>query len=94
MTVTNIYDLYEALLEEGINLNLFGEITLEDENIKWEYDGISQSECDMDVHLNDIFDADRDTITEYFAENNISGYFYIHEPEVDESIVSTDISEK
>ena len=94
MTITNINDLYEALLEDGIDLNLVGEISLEDENIKWEYDGISQSEYDMDVHLNDTFDADRDTLTEYIAENNIGSYFHIHEPEVDESIVTSDISEK
>lgn len=89
----DINELYTNFLESQIIDNLTGDLYLEDEIIKWEYDGIAQIGIDMETHLFDVFQSDEEIILDFISENDLDNNFYIHDPEVDETIITSFISE-
>lgn len=94
MEINNICDLHDLLLEENIDLHLVGTISFDDEVIKWEYDGFGKCDTDMEAHLQDVYDADKEVLFDFMVDNNIADYFFIHEPEFSDSFVITKISEE
>ena len=74
------------LLENNVDMALVGEISLEDESIKWLYDGLGCIACDVDEHLDDILETDTETINDFLTDNNLNDYFYIGQPEINNTI--------
>ena len=90
----NIDDLYNKLLEDNVDMSLLGEIEIEEESIKWVYDGLGKDTAEMDEHLEECWETDQDTLEEYFLENKIDTNFYFGQPDIDETIISVYIYEE
>ena len=91
----SILELYDMLLNNNIDLDLVGDISIEnDELIKWEYDGLGKSDKNIQEHLSDVFDADKEIIEDFLYDNNIEDYFFINEPQFDESYVFFNLTEE
>lgn len=90
----NIEDLYNKLLEDNVDMSLIGEIDIEEESIKWVYDGLGKDIAEMDEHLEECLETDKDTIDEYLLENKLDTKFYFGQPDVDETIISFYIYEE
>lgn len=83
-----IDEFYDMLKESNIDMALVGEINLEDESIKWSYDGLGCITCDIDEHLKDIFDTDMETIKDYLLDEKLDDCFYFGQPEINDTIIS------
>lgn len=90
----DIFKLYDTLFEYNIELKLVGEITLDDESIRWTFDGLCNVSQDMDVYLQENFDADKETIEDFLLEIDNIDRFYFDQPEISESIISAHIYEE
>lgn len=93
MEINNVYDFYILIVENNIDHNLIGDISFEEEIITWEYDGLSQIGFDIEIHLIDVFNSDKELLYDIMCENKIENEFYFHEPEIDETMISSYISE-
>ena len=91
MTIIRLFDL---LLDKNIDLKLIGDICCDDETIKCEYDGLGKTNEDMETHLMDVYEIDRETLTDYFMDINASESFFIQEPEIADSFIAFQISEE
>lgn len=92
--MTTIDELHNDILENNIDLTLVGEIELIDECIKWVYDGIGNFSTEMDEHLNDVLEADKEIIEDFLIDNKIIDYFYFGIPEINDTIISIYIYEQ
>ena len=91
----NISELFDLMLEENIDLELIGEISLDDDDsIKWEYDGLGKCDDDMEEHLQEVYDEDKGIIEDFLWDNSIDEDFFINEPDFDESSVYFYITEE
>ena len=91
----SILELHDSLLENNIDLDLIGEISIEnDELIKWEYDGLGKTGKGMEEHLTDVFEADREIIEDFLVDKKINDYFFINEPHYDESYIFFNLTEE
>ena len=88
----NIFEIFETLIEDQINDSLYGDISFEDEMIKWEYDGLYKDDGDMQGHLEMVVDSDKTIIEEVLEECNVLDDLLITEPEIDETRISFEIS--
>lgn len=82
-----IDELYDILMESNIDLALVGDISLEDESIKWFYDGLGCVTCDIDEYLKDIFNTDAETIEDFLLDKNLDDYFYFGQPEINDTMI-------
>ncbi|MFP4367908.1 MAG: hypothetical protein ACLFQA_12505 [Bacteroidales bacterium] len=71
-----INKLFYMIKETNTDLKLVGTLELEDEHIKWSYDGLGYFGYNMEEHLNDIFNTDTEIIEDFFIDNNIYDCFY------------------
>ena len=84
-----IGELYDCIFENNVELQLVGEIELnENEELKWFYDGLGDSCEDMDAHLQDLQEEDMDVLDEFMRENKFSDDFIFLLPEFDDTYVS------
>ena len=90
----SISELYDFIFDENIDLQVIGNISCDDETIKWEYDGLGNTDGDMEAHLEDICDTDKTTIEDFLSDNCIQDYFFIHEAEIAESFITFQITEE
>lgn len=90
----DISELYDYLLENNVELHLIGDITCDSESIKWEYDGLGKSDEDMQAHLEETFDTDKEIIVDFLTEEDLLEMFFIHEPEINDSYITFLISEE
>jgi len=90
----NIDNLYNKLLEDNVDMSLMGEIEIEEESIKWIYDGLGKDVSEMKEHLDECLEIDKDTIDEYLIENKLDTKFYFGQPDIDETIISVYIYEE
>lgn len=88
-----IIDLFDYLMEDNIDLHLMGEISCDDEEINWIYDGLGNTNGGMETHLIDVYEEDREILNNFIFEKKQEGYFFIHEPEINESFITFKISE-
>lgn len=88
-----ISDLYDSMLDNNIDMKLVGEVSCDDETIKWEYDGLGKLVDDMETHLTSIYETDKETISDFFSEKNIEDSFFISELNIDESFITFEITE-
>jgi hypothetical protein len=89
-----IDELYDMLMESNIDLALVGDITLEDECIKWSFDGLGCITCDAEEHLEDIFSGDAETIDDFLLDKNLGDNFYFGQPEINDTIITVYIYEE
>lgn len=89
MTIKALYKKLNA-----ISNNLKGELTFEDDCVKWFYDGLSTDiDCSMDEHLIDVVQEDRETILELLEELDVIDDFRITDPDYDETYATFYIAE-
>ena len=89
-----IDDLFEMLLNNNIDLALIGDIELEDESIKWSYDGLGSAPVEMEEHLEDTFETDKETINDFLYDKKIEENFYFGQPEIGETFIASYIYEE
>lgn len=89
-----IFELNDFLLENNIELHLNGEFSCDGESIIWEYDGLGKSNENMEAHINDIFEQDKEILIEFFNDENLIDDFFIHEPEINDSYIKFFITEE
>jgi hypothetical protein len=90
----NIDNLYDLLLENNVELAISGEIELEDESIKWSYDGLGRVLSEMNEYLEEIYFSDKNVLEEFLRDNNLEESFFFCEPDFDETLVSFYIYEE
>lgn len=88
----DIFNIYEILIENLINDSLYGDISFEDEMIKWEYDGLYKDDGDMEGHLETVIDSDKTIIEEALEELGVLDDLLITESDIDETLISFEIS--
>ena len=90
----DILQLYDTILEENIELHLTGEISYEDDYIKWEYDGLGKTDEDMATHLDETYGTDKEILIEFLLEKRLNNSFNVNNLEVFDSSVIFFISEE
>lgn len=90
----SISELYDLLLENNVDMQLVGEISCDDEILRWEYDGLNHIEGEMEAHLMDIWETDEETIMDFLADRNVEHHFFINEPEIRDSFIICQITEE
>jgi len=91
----NILELYDYLINDGLNFDLIGEIFYDSDGlIKWEYDGLGKNDDEMNEHLHSVYESDKEMINDFLFELNCQKSFFINKPQFDESYVYFNITEK
>ena len=89
-----IDDLYKKLSAKQFTKTLKGDLSFEDETIKWSFDGLLyQGDCAMEELLIDAASSDKELIVDLLNEQNASYEFNITEPEYDDPFVNFYITE-
>lgn len=90
----NILELFNKILENNIDLDLIGDISYDDDDyIVWEYDGLGKCDDNMEEHLLDVYETDKEILEDYLVDLELEDYFFIHEPNFDESFTYFHITE-
>ena len=90
----DISQLYESILENNVDLHIYGDLELLDGEIKWSYDALGDEYDDVETHLQDICDDDLDTVRDFFSEKNIIDDFTILPTEIDDTQIRFSIVEE
>jgi hypothetical protein len=90
----SIDDLYDNLLNDNVDMTLSGEIEIEEESIRWTYDGLGKVFTEMEEHLGETLDTDRDTLDEFLLENKVTDKFYFGQPEINDTTIALYIYEE
>jgi len=91
----NIEDLYNFILESNLELKLVGSIELsEDDEIKWDYDGLADIPDNMQTQLMDIYNCDLETLNDFLIDEKLNDDFRTIPPEISDSYISFTIIEK
>ena len=90
----DILQLYDTILDENVELHLVGEISCEDDYIKWEYDGLGKTDEDMTIHLDETYETDKEILIEFLLEKRLNNSFNVNNVEIFDSSVMFFISEE
>ena len=90
----SIDDLYDNLLNNNVDMELSGEIEIEEESIRWTYDGLGKVFTEMEEHLEETLYMDRDTLDEFLTENKVVDKFYFGQPEINDTTIALYIYEE
>ena len=90
----DILQLYDTILDENVELHLVGEISCEDDYIKWEYDGLGKTDEEMTIHLDETYETDKEILIEFLLEKRLNNSFNVNNVEIFDSSVMFFISEE
>ena len=86
--------LYDTILDENVDLHLVGDISYEDDYIKWEYDGLGKTDEDMATHLEETYETDKEILIDFIMQKGLTHSFNVNNIEVFDSSVIFFISEE
>lgn len=89
-----ISEFFDFIYENNIDLQLIGNIELDDDAIKWSYDALGDEYEFANDHLRVVLDDDVDVIEEFMSDHNIKDQFMFLPPEFDDTIVTLLIVEE
>lgn len=90
----DILQLYDTILDENIELHLVGDILCEDDYIKWEYDALGKTDENMETHLEETYENDKEILIEFLLNKNLNNSFNVNNVEIFDSSVIFFISEE
>ncbi|MFW6225371.1 MAG: hypothetical protein ACOC3V_00265 [bacterium] len=88
-----IDEFFDHIFEKNMELNLFGELSINDDIITWKYDALGKDVDDMKQHLEEIYEEDSDILNDFIVECKLEDYFYFESPEYDDTFVIFNIIE-
>lgn len=90
----NTLDFYNSLINNNMTILLVGEIELvDDEMIKWTYDGLGDDFDDINEHLYQIYENDLEMMEDHINDENIKKEFNVLKPDIDDTIITFSIVE-
>lgn len=90
----NTINFYKSLNDNNIHTILTGNFELvDDEMIKWFYDGLADDYDNINEHLLSIYESDLETIEDFIHDNEINIDFQFLKPEIDDTIITFSIVE-